>query len=102
MLIHQQPDGVRLFGEADLGVTRELEEALAPLVRGTGDIVIDITELEFMDASVAGLLTSTAEALPEPRRLVLVHPCRLVSRVLCLLGVDRLPRVQVRPRGDPS
>lgn len=83
---------VRLLGEHDLATVPELGRVLRALADGDGGVVVDVSETEFMDASIVGALAEGDLVLQERgRRLVLQMGTRpLVRRLLEVAGVERL------------
>jgi anti-anti-sigma factor len=86
------PARVRLVGEFDAaGVTR-FEVALVGL---DGDVEVDCSGLEFIDAAGLGALVAAHNACEERGSLlILVDPSRRVRRVMALVELDRLFRVR--------
>jgi hypothetical protein len=80
------PDGIRLTGESDLSTRAEFTAAMRTLAgRPEATLVLDITELSFLDAYSAGSVLRLAAGLAEPRRLEL--RCRAPHRrILHALG----------------
>ncbi len=83
---------IALSGEMDLSnageVERELLHAEATHAR---TIVIDLSELTFMDSTGIRLLISAdARSRADSDRLRLTRPPAAVARVLCIAGVDEL------------
>lgn len=77
-------------GEIDLGTAPLLREALEPaLENGTGSIVVDMSEVTFIDSTGVHLLVDTFRRLShENRRLAIVCDTGgQVHRVLGLLGL---------------
>lgn len=87
---------VSLAGELDLAVKGCAEAALGSALRDPGGmVVVDLTELEFLDSAGVALLYELAEARPGKDSLRLL-PSRHegVNRVLQLTGVGaRIPVV---------
>lgn len=86
----QRPAVLGVRGELDLGTALVLLEVLLPVLeRGTGPLVMDLSEVSFMDSTGVHVLLDTLELLRhESRRLAIV--CReggQVHRVLALLGL---------------
>ncbi len=83
---------LRLSGELDLataaGVQRELEHVEAT---DAESIVLDLSELTFMDSTgVRLLVTAHARARADSNRLTLLRGGRAVQRILQLSGVEAL------------
>ncbi len=79
---------VGLRGELDLNDATGVTVALAGVVAGRPDIIIDLADLEFIDCSSLWALVAAGE---QARRaggaLVLAAPKQLVIRVLALTGL---------------
>jgi anti-anti-sigma factor len=91
-------DGVSLCGEVDLVTSDVLAAALYAAV-GTAfgqELVLDLSELEFIDVAGARmLLRATADLRASGGRLVLRRLQRPVARALRLLDVDQARGVQI-------
>jgi anti-anti-sigma factor len=85
-------DVLRLLGEHDLASAPELGRVLRSLVDGDGGVVVDVSETEFIDASIVGALADGDMLLRERRRrLVLQTGTKaVVRRVLEVAAVERL------------
>ena len=80
---------VRLGGELDLYNADGVRAALAAAATGTPSrVVVDLTEVEFIDSTVLGVLIEAHKALPE-RALALAAPQLEVRRALLVSGLDR-------------
>ena len=78
---------VRLAGELDLYNVAEVGEALARAGEsGAGLLVVDLTEVEFVDSTTLGTLVEARRALGDGR-LVLAAPAAEVSRALEVSGL---------------
>ena len=79
---------VRLAGELDIVTAPELENALRS---ANSEIIVDLADLTFVDASGLGVLAS-AGAREERRgdRLVVVNANPLAQRMFELTGLDHL------------
>jgi anti-anti-sigma factor len=85
--------GIRVFGELDLSNRDAFADVLAAVVRaGPGDVVVDMTDVSFIDLDGIAVLVQVAEHHPE-RSVVLVSPNPMVQRVLVLTGWDALPNL---------
>jgi anti-anti-sigma factor len=73
---------VRISGEVDLSVADDLATALRIAGSDGGDVVVDLSELSFMDSSGVDVLQAAAHALRGGRRLVVDHPTGIVAKVL--------------------
>jgi anti-sigma B factor antagonist len=88
---HQQDAAVLgVRGEVDLGTAPALREALQPVIEHqTGPVVVDLSDVTFVDSTGVHVLVETLERLRlENRRLAIA--CReggQVHRVLALVGL---------------
>jgi anti-anti-sigma factor len=95
------PDGLSLAGDVDVSNHEVLRFALraATTTESTRDLVVDLTDLGFLDVCGArALLTGTAEHREAGGRLRLLHPSPAVERLLRLLELDRAPGTLLEPR----
>lgn len=86
---HQDAAVLSLHGEIDLGTAPVLREALLPVLEHqSGVVVVDLSEVAFMDSTGVEVLVDALRRLePQNRRLAIV--CREGSpahRVLSLVG----------------
>ena len=82
---------VTVAGEVDVSCADELRAAIdAQLADGvTGELVIDIAEVPYIDSTGIGVLVGAAHRVAESGgTLVVTRPQRNVARVLGLLGVQ--------------
>lgn len=83
---------VALRGEADVATVAALVDTLAGLsAHGEGDIVVDLSQIEFMDiATLRAVLAARADLAGNGRQLTLRSPSRIAGRVLGVFGLDHL------------
>jgi anti-sigma B factor antagonist len=87
---HQDVAVLSVHGEVDLGTAPALREAILPVLeRQTGRLVVDLSEVPFMDSAGVHVLVDTLRRLkPQNRPLAIV--CREagpVHRLLALVGL---------------
>jgi anti-anti-sigma factor len=82
------PRSFRLFGELDLARVGELDQVLGRETEEGGDLRLDLSEVEFIDSSVIGVLIRAAQTLEGSGRLVLVSSSRAVRLALDIIGVN--------------
>lgn len=88
LVIHPAADGVRLVGEIDAASTPELIARLDPLPVVDGDIVIDLSEVTFIDSSgLRALISAHQRAEQAGRRVVMAQPSAVVRRLLDISGL---------------
>lgn len=83
---------VALRGEADASARHVLCDTLSrAIARGNDDVLIDLTDLSFIDAATGRILASARHLLAQnSRNLVFRTPANGVQRVLELFGMTDL------------
>ena len=79
--------GLAVGGELDLATTPQLSEALDEATAGEGDIVLDVSELTFIDSTGLRTLLGAIEGMPQDRRLILRETQPQVIRVFEIAGI---------------
>ncbi|MDI3341612.1 MAG: STAS domain-containing protein [Sphaerobacter sp.] len=89
--IHGSHAVVSVRGELDIATADEFREQLCRARREASPfLIVDLSELEFIDSSGLGVLVDLREqAQAHGGRVVLVAPRRTVTKVLHLTGLDR-------------
>jgi hypothetical protein len=87
--------GIKLTGDADLATRAEFTGALRTLAGQPADVlVLDITDLSFLDAYSSGAVLRLAAGLPAPRRLEV--RCRATQRrMLRAIGARTVEQLSV-------
>ncbi|MEU0491288.1 STAS domain-containing protein [Nocardiopsis sp. NPDC006139] len=91
---------VSVEGEIDLATVPGLRARLAAAAREEGCecLVVDLAGVGFLDASGVGALVAARRAMnARGGRLVLARPRPVVSRVLGILGLDRVFEIVPAP-----
>ena len=83
---------VAMRGEADISTRRDLCDVLCRVTDdGTGDVVIDLAEVTFIDTAIVRALVTAQQLLHRQGRvLTLRSPSRLAMRVLKVFGLTDL------------
>ena len=81
-------DVLSVGGEFDLAQTDHFATTVDALVDGEPEIVLDLTELTFMDSSGIRAIIDLARRV-EPRPVVIRNPHGSVAKVLGLVNIDR-------------
>lgn len=89
-----------LRGEIDYFGAAHLVTLLDDLADGRTDVVVDVSEVRFMDAAALHALDAVATRLRGTRRVILRSPSRVVNRLLALLPGTGADRVVSSPDGD--
>jgi anti-anti-sigma factor len=93
--------GLRLTGELDLATAPILIEALRSIVQVNGSTTLDLSGLTFMDSSGIHAIVEYVRSEDCPGRVVLHGPTPIVARALEMVGIDRIPGVEVHaPESD--
>ena len=79
---------IRLVGELDMSNARELEKALNSAVHRGGPVLIELSELRFMDSTGVSALLKAAQALRGRGCLILHGEQNNVRRILDLVRLD--------------
>lgn len=90
------PRGFRLAGELDIATAEKLSTALEPELEEGGDLVLDLSELVFMDSSGLRAIIQAALALRGTGRIVLASATAPVRRVFEVSGLGRVPGIEIR------
>lgn len=90
-----EPSTFRLVGELDLSTAPLLVGALEESLGAGGDVVLDVSDLAFMDSTGIKTLLRLAQGLEGTGSLVLRSPTPAVRRVVELTRIDRIPNLKV-------
>ena len=97
---------VELHGEHDISTAPTLAAILAQAIEleEDGDVVADLSDVRFMDAStLTVLLRARDDLIARHRNLLLARPSPIASRLLevCHLEGLLVPPSDLRPNGGP-
>lgn len=87
--------GIRLEGDIDLATAATLEAALDELMGATGDVHLDLAELNFVDLSGVAVLVAAATRLAPDRSLVVHDPPPTLNRIVETFW-EGVARIRVR------
>jgi len=87
--------GLKLAGELDVATAPRFSEVLAA-TSAQGDVVLDLSELTFLDSCGVRALLEAARARNGDGPIVVLDPSAAVSRVFEIIGLDQHPGVDVR------
>lgn len=77
-------------GELDIVTAPQLAEALSEAARGSAAVILDLSELTFMDSSgLHAILSAHVRLHQTDCRLVLVRGCHQIQRIFELTGTER-------------
>jgi anti-anti-sigma factor len=82
LTITKTDQGLRVEGELDIASAPELSQALRDIDAPANPVVLDFSEVSFMDSSGLRALLEAAESMDGSGPLVLLHPPSNVRRVL--------------------
>ncbi|HEX9891999.1 MAG TPA: STAS domain-containing protein [Actinomycetota bacterium] len=94
--IEKRPDDILLKGELDMSAEHELTRSLDPEPQNGGDLVLDLSELTFIDSSGVRVLLRTADRLADRGRVILRTPSPAVARVFDLMRLETVPNIEVQ------
>jgi anti-anti-sigma factor len=81
---------IRLGGELDLYNADAVREALLDACNGeTGRVIVDLSEVEFMDSTALGVLIEARSKVPDGKAFILAAPGLETKRALKISGLDR-------------
>ncbi len=81
---------VRLGGELDLYNAKDVREVLTNACNGGSErVVVDLSEVEFMDSTALGVLIEARTKLPNRNGFILAAPGLETKRALQISGLDR-------------
>ncbi len=93
--ITRDGDAFRLSGEIDLSNVDQLSTAISSEVREGRRVILDCSDLRFIDSTgMAGLL-SICKALGSTGRLILRTLPPQVAKAAHILGLDRVPNLEL-------
>lgn len=96
-LLEVSADGERLVvvGEIDASTSRQLADHLDPLPGSSGEVVLDMSDVSFVDSSgLRVLIDAHQRADRAGRSLVIVEPSHVVRRLLDISGLEGVLRVR--------
>ena len=88
---------LKMYGAVDIATADDFAASLeAAAAAVPGDIVVDLSELTFMDSTGIARLVGVARDLEPGRALVLLDPIGPVRTVIDITGLASIAAVQVR------
>lgn len=83
---------VELSGEVDISTAPRFKEELEALIaEGHTDVIVDLSDVAFIDSTALGVLVGAVRRLhPHGGRMVVVAQTHAVTRPLTLTGLDRV------------
>jgi anti-anti-sigma factor len=96
-----------LRGEHDLSTAADLRAHVEEAVRADGDVIVDLSEVGFIDSSILGVLVagyrSISTGTPARRFAVVAVPGSSVTRLFDLVSVsDVIPVYPTRAEAVPA
>ena len=89
---------LRVSGDEDRSTSGRRRRALSSALKATKDVVVDLSDLTFADASVMIDLAVLARRLRLGGRMLRVRGQRpSIHALIELVGLDRLPAVAIEP-----
>ena len=94
------PPGIRIAGELDFQATEPLGLALAEAVRLGGDITVNMSALDFIDAHCTLLIAEAARTAASQSRLVTLRCPPEIAKGFSMIGLAGLPGIRLVTAGD--
>lgn len=92
--------GLRLEGEFDVANAPELAAAIEDLAPEDGPVDVEMSGVTFMDTAGLHALVRGAQSLDGAAPVVLVDPPSRVVRLMEIVGVVRMPEIEIRSQRD--
>jgi anti-anti-sigma regulatory factor len=97
------PPLLRCVGDEDRATQSLRRQALSRALHAPADVVVDLTELVFADASLMLDLAMVARRLRKAGRKLMLHGAQPdISTLIEYVGIHRLPGVTVAPSPSPA
>jgi len=90
------PNVLKLVGELDLSTGKILEDVVQAQVQKSSPLVLDLSELTFMDSTGLRLILKTVNDRNGGPPLVLLHPTEPVRRLLALALPPSVPGLEIQ------
>lgn len=87
--------GYRLVGALDISSADKLAEVLREECRQSGDVILDISGLKFIDSSGLHVVLDACDQLRDGR-LIMRNPTAPVDRVFELAGIERVEGIRIQ------
>ena len=87
---------VKLGGEIDHHSARKIRDELDRMIAETrpGNLVLELSEIDFMDSSGLGLVLGRYRRLCEiGSKMYIKNPGARTEKILCMAGVDKLIKI---------
>lgn len=95
--VEGSPRALRVSGELDVLNAELLASRLRDLTGTPGDIVLDVSELAFVDSRGLQILIQAAQELEGQGILILRHPQSVVANLLRVTQAQTLPGLRIEP-----
>jgi anti-anti-sigma factor len=93
--ITRDSDSFRLSGELDLSNVDQLATTLSPEVRDGNHLVLDCSDLKFIDSTGMAALLAICKGLGPSGRLTLRTVPIAVAKAAHVLGLERVPNLEL-------
>jgi anti-anti-sigma regulatory factor len=94
------PPGIRIAGELDFQAAEPLGLALAEAVRLGGDIMVNMSALDFIDVHCTLLIADAARTAASQSRLVTLRCQPEVAKGFARIGLAGVPGIRLVAAGD--
>jgi anti-anti-sigma factor len=93
--VEGSPRTLRVSGELDVLNAELLASRLRDLTSTSGDVVLDVSELAFVDSRGLQILIQAAQELEGKGVLILQHPQSVVANLLHVTRAQTLPGLRI-------
>ncbi|HJV03849.1 MAG TPA: STAS domain-containing protein [Actinomycetota bacterium] len=93
--VEGSPRTLRVSGELDVLNAELLASRLRELTATPGDVILDVSDLSFVDSRGLQVLIEAAQSLEGDGVLVLRHPRSLVANLLRVTQAQSLPALRI-------
>lgn len=101
-IVRKRRRTLRLVGDLDIETVDSLTNALRFEARGSGDVTLELSGLQFIDSTGLNGLIEAAVELTGRGTLRLVGAGGIVARVFDVIRIDTLPNIEIVPADTPS
>jgi anti-anti-sigma factor len=93
---HEAPPTLTCSGDEDIATQGLRRSAFARALKGSGDLVVDLTDLVFADSSLIFDLAILAQRLrAHGRRLLVRHAQPQIERLIQMVGLHLQPGIEL-------
>ncbi len=85
----------KIVGEVDIATAKAFENAIMELLETEDLIVLDMTDMEYIDSTGIGILMNLKKnILNDNQNVVLYRPKRSILKLFQLTGIDQIYKIE--------